>query len=506
MLVQSPQGFNRLAYLREGSTKKRSNTSLEKHLKKGESEDNPGKEKKGMAASYFSGQQLLSDKKRKTLEEKDFSSNFSSKKNSMVCLDENSYVDVESSKFYRTETLSMSYESQSGGAENLKSPNNDESWFSDQPPKKTQPNDLFVRFFSEQRFDNDKFGFDGKNEDSVTINDFLFIKLISKGAFGRVWLVKRKVTGEYYAMKIINFADKLTNNHLEMLKNENEAFKRLKGDVFVSAIFTFSHENFICFVMEYMYGGDLGALLQKEVYFSENTAKYYIAEIIQAVDALHNIKIIHRDLKPDNVLIDSQGHLKLTDFGLSDLGLLIRKELYGKGLINPLTNPGCFDDQDRSVSTFEEEKMFNLNKCLSMKEIGFPTIKVNNESIKVPKLPKPKGSTTNIVGTPDYMAPEVLNGSGLKDPAVDWWSVGVILFEFLTGVPPFNDETPELIFGNIRQHNIPWDQVNIGYEEGCVSPEAHDLINRLLDPNPKKRLGTRGAMEIQRHKFFRGDF
>ena len=84
--------------------------------------------------------------------------------------------------------------------------------------------------------------------------------------------------------------------------------------------------------------------------------------------------------------------------------------------------------------------------------------------------------------------------------------VGVILFEFLTGVPPFNDETPELIFGNIRQHNIPWDQVNIGYEEGCVSPEAHDLINRLLDPNPKKRLGTRGAMEIQRHKFFRGDF
>ena len=461
----------------------------------------------------MSGQQLghlYSKSKRKTLEDHDLSLNFNQDNDSKQCLDEVSYPgsqEFDSSNFYKSETVSLSNETRSIRDNPVRMEKNNESWFSDKEPKKKQKYEDFVRFFSEQQIDNIRFNIDNKNEDSVTVNDFSFIKLISKGAFGRVWLVKRKITGEYYAMKIINFADKLTNNHLEMLKNESEAFKRLKGDMFVSAIFTFSHENFICFVMEYMYGGDLGALLHKEVYFSENTAKYYIAEIIQAVDALHNIKIIHRDLKPDNVLIDCKGHLKLTDFGLSDLGLLIRKELYNKGLVSPLGKTAFFDDQERSFSILAEEKMFTAERCLTLNEIEIPTfipkIVINQKSIKLPKL-KPKANSTNIVGTPDYMAPEVLNGCGLKDPAVDWWSVGVILFEFLTGVPPFNDETTELIFENIRGHQVPWDQVNIGYEEGCVSPEAQNLINKLLDPDPKKRLGSKGAEEIQKHKFFRG--
>ena len=335
-----------------------------------------------------------------------------------------------------------------------------------------------------------------KTEDIVNLDDFIFIKMISKGAFGRVWLVKRKITGEYYAMKIINFADKLTNNHLNMIKHENEIFKMVKGEMFVNAIFTFSHENFICFVIEFMYGGDLAALLQKEVYFREDIVRYYIAEIIQAVDSLHKIGIIHRDLKPDNVLIDSQGHLRLTDFGLSDLGVLIQREL----VVKNEKNIGYFNKKGLLFQDFKDHSFCNLEELEKIETFNsFDEIKTFENSKKISKK-------SNIIGTPDYMSPEVLNGTGLRDPAIDWWSVGIILFELLTGIPPFNAETPEKIFENIKGHLIPWDQISIGYDEGCLTPEAQDLIRKLLDADPKKRLGLNGAKEIQNHRFFRGKY
>ena len=106
----------------------------------------------------------------------------------------------------------------------------------------------------------------------------------------------------------------------------------------------------------------------------------------------------------------------------------------------------------------------------------------------------------NIVGTPDYMAPEVLDGKGLQNHVVDWWSVGVMLFEFLIGIPPFNDDTKEMVFENIKKHYIPWDKI----EEGMVSDEAMDLINKLMIENPKLRLGAKGAKEIKEHNFFKG--
>lgn len=109
-----------------------------------------------------------------------------------------------------------------------------------------------------------------------------------------------------------------------------------------------------------------------------------------------------------------------------------------------------------------------------------------------------------IVGTPDYIAPEILNGL-LNDKTIDWWSVGVILFEFLVGMPPFNDETPEKVFENIKNHNIPWDQITVGEGEDCISETAFDLINKLLSPDPSKRLGAGGSEEIKAHSFFKGE-
>lgn len=109
-----------------------------------------------------------------------------------------------------------------------------------------------------------------------------------------------------------------------------------------------------------------------------------------------------------------------------------------------------------------------------------------------------------IIGTPDYIAPEILEGKGLNDPVIDWWSVGVILFEFLVGIPPFNADTRELVFENIKNLNIPWSDISIGDGEDSVSLHAYDLINKLLEPNPEKRLGARGSAEIKQHPFFEG--
>jgi serine/threonine protein kinase len=110
-----------------------------------------------------------------------------------------------------------------------------------------------------------------------------------------------------------------------------------------------------------------------------------------------------------------------------------------------------------------------------------------------------------IVGTPDYMAPEVLKGEGLQNAALDWWSVGVMLFEMIVGIPPFNDVSRELIFDNILNYRIPWDDVPVGYEEDCITPEAKDLISKLLDPNPRTRLGSFSVNGIKNHPFFEGN-
>lgn len=122
----------------------------------------------------------------------------------------------------------------------------------------------------------------------------------------------------------------MSKNHLDCLNKENQILKIVSSDFVVKALFTFTYENYICFVMEYMYGGDLGSLLEKYGCFDEEQARFYIAETILAVESLHLLNIIHRDLKPDNILLDSDGHTKLTDFGLSDLGFFVQKKKRSK--------------------------------------------------------------------------------------------------------------------------------------------------------------------------------
>jgi len=322
-----------------------------------------------------------------------------------------------------------------------------------------------------------------KRNPVIGINDFEEIKLISKGAFGRVVLVKRKATNDYYAMKIINLGEKTMKNsvkELENLRKENQIFgltqksEASQKDFIVRADFTFVHETYICFVMEYIIGGDFGDILNNYGCLEESVAKFYIAEMILAVEYLHSLNIVHRDLKPDNILLDKTGHVKLTDFGLSDVGLTKRigKESFvrEKELNNSSEEKNEEEGFEKNHFRATVRLLLNgktMEKRQELKSKESDHTKEEDESPESKGSPQSKEKANSkkqkrLIGTPDYMAPEIIEGISINNFGIDWWSLGVILFEFLCGIPPFNDDSPEKIYDNIMNRRIPWDQVPIG--------------------------------------------
>ena len=151
----------------------------------------------------------------------------------------------------------------------------------------------------------------------MSINDFETIKFLSKGAFGSVILARKITSKDIFAIKILDRQSTLDKNQDTFVENEKKVLTMVNDDFVVRGMYTFQNDKYLYFVMEYMIGGDLASLLQNIGAFEEKYAKFYLAEIVCALEYLHSINIVHRDLKPENLLIDQKGHLKLTDFGLS---------------------------------------------------------------------------------------------------------------------------------------------------------------------------------------------
>ncbi|XP_060933758.1 microtubule-associated serine/threonine-protein kinase 2 [Limanda limanda] len=275
--------------------------------------------------------------------------------------------------------------------------------------------------------------------------DFETIKLISNGAYGAVFLVRHRESRQRFAMKKINKQNLILRNQIQQAFVERDILTFAENPFVVSMFCSFETRRHLCMVMEYVEGGDCATLLKNIGALPVDMARMYFAETVLALEYLHNYGIVHRDLKPDNLLITSMGHIKLTDFGLSKIGLMsLTTNLY----------EGHIEKDTREF----------LDK--------------------------------QVCGTPEYIAPEVILRQGYGKP-VDWWAMGVILYEFLVGCAPFFGDTPEELFGQVISDEIIWPE-----EEEALPQEAQDLICKLLRQNPLERLGTGSAFEVKQHSFF----
>ncbi|XP_003707740.1 AKT serine/threonine protein kinase [Megachile rotundata] len=263
----------------------------------------------------------------------------------------------------------------------------------------------------------------------VTLENFEFLKVLGKGTFGKVILCREKATGHLYAIKILRKEVIIRKDEVAHTLTENRVLRTTNHPFLISLKYSFQTADRLCFVMEYVNGGELFFHLRRSRVFGEDRTRFYGAEIISALGYLHSQGIIYRDLKLENLLLDKDGHIKIADFGL------------------------CKEDitYGRTTKTF----------C----------------------------------GTPEYLAPEVLEDIDYGR-AVDWWGVGVVMYEMICGRLPFYNKDHEKLFTLIIMEEVRFPRT--------ISNEAKDMLGGLLIKDPSKRLGggPNDAKEIMDHAFF----
>ncbi|KAG5354695.1 Serine/threonine-protein kinase SCH9 [Yarrowia sp. B02] len=263
--------------------------------------------------------------------------------------------------------------------------------------------------------------------------DFEILRLIGKGTFGQVYQVRKKDTKRIYAMKVLSKKVVVQKKEIAHTIGERDILVRTsttQSPFIVGLKFSFQTEADLYFVTDYMSGGELFWHLQREGRFSEQRAKFYIAELVIALEHLHDNNIVYRDLKPENILLDANGHIALCDFGLSKANVT----------------------QGDTTSTF----------C----------------------------------GTTEYLAPEVLLDESGYTKMVDFWSLGVLIFEMCCGWSPFHADDTQQMYKNIAFGKVK-------FPKDALSAEGRSFVKGLLNRNPENRLGAQDdARELRRHPFF----
>ncbi|CAH2240634.1 jg14229 [Pararge aegeria aegeria] len=304
------------------------------------------------------------------------------------------------------------------------------------------------------------------------------IKPIGVGAFGEVTLVRKIDTSHLYAMKTLRKADVLKRNQVAHVKAERDILAEADNEWVVKLYYSFQDKDNLYFVMDYIPGGDLMSLLIKLGIFEENLARFYIAELTCAVESVHKMGFIHRDIKPDNILIDRDGHIKLTDFGLCTGFRWTHNSKYYQR--NDHGRQDSMDPVDGEWGAMGE------CRCHQLKPLERRRKREHQRCL-----------AHSLVGTPNYIAPEVLQRTGYTQ-LCDWWSVGVILYEMLVGSPPFLASTP----AETQLKVINWESTLHVPDAANLSRESKDLILQLCS-GQETRLG-KDANEVKNHPFLMG--
>ncbi|XP_059355156.1 serine/threonine-protein kinase LATS1-like [Carassius carassius] len=304
------------------------------------------------------------------------------------------------------------------------------------------------------------------------------IKTLGIGAFGEVCLARKVDTGALYAMKTLRKKDVLLRNQVAHVKAERDILAEADNEWVVRLYYSFQDKDNLYFVMDYIPGGDMMSLLIRMGIFQEDLAQFYIAELTCAVESVHKMGFIHRDIKPDNILIDRDGHIKLTDFGLCTGFRWTHDSKYYQS--------GDHVRQDSMDFSKEWEDSANCRCGDRLKPLERRAARQHQRCL-----------AHSLVGTPNYIAPEVLLRTGYTQ-LCDWWSVGVILYEMVVGQPPFLATTPL----ETQMKVINWQTTLHIPQQAKLSPEATDLILKLCR-GPEDRLGKNGADEIKAHPFFK---
>ncbi|XVF86109.1 hypothetical protein PTKIN_Ptkin18bG0014600 [Pterospermum kingtungense] len=310
------------------------------------------------------------------------------------------------------------------------------------------------------------------------VDDFELLTIIGRGAFGEVRLCKEKATGNVYAMKKLQKSEMLHRGQVEHVKAERNLLAEVDSECIVKLYCSFQDDQYLYLVMEYLPGGDMMTLLMRKDTLNEDEARFYVGQMVLAIESIHKHNYVHRDIKPDNLLLDRNGHMKLSDFGLckpldsSSFPDLREDEKGGGRNFKPSMERGKHSNLPSTPRRTQKEQLLHWQK--NRRTLAYST-----------------------VGTPDYIAPEVLlrRGYGME---CDWWSLGAIMFEMLVGYPPFYSEEPLSTCRKI----VNW-RTHLKFpEEAKLSAEAKDLIRKLLC-NVEQRLGTNGAHEIKAHPWFK---
>ena len=287
-----------------------------------------------------------------------------------------------------------------------------------------------------------------KKLEKMSANNYESLSIIGRGAFGEVHVCREKKTGEIVAIKKIKKDVLQHKNQIKHTMDEQDFLSKVKSPWIVKLKASFQEGDYLYLVMEYLPGGDLMGLFIARDILTEEEAKFYVCEMILAIDSIHKLDCIHRDIKPDNVLIGKDGHIKLTDFGLAKISDKVFKE-------------------DIIDYRFDEKKTRH-NRNYS------------------------------CVGTAYYVAPEVIKKEGYGKE-IDWWSLGVILFEMIAGYAPFcSKKTPDVCF------KVTHFEQYLRFPLKCkISDACKDLIYKLVNKS-EVRLGKNGSAEIKAHPFFKG--